>query len=190
MKIVQLIGTCPMNIGKTPALAEGVERWCCNDPRTYVRIGFPQALKTWTRWFNVHRPAHIEKRHPNFTRWAREQYLPIYTLEADATIPGNVIFPGLQLIARFDDNFFTHQAAWLVALAMAEGFERIELWGYQFGAGTMRTALTEHKYAFERPCITYWLARAKQMGIEVVAPPEAKLFAKKFIYGYEGPALQ
>ncbi len=182
-----------MNIHRTPlTVAEGVERWCCNDPKTYMRIRFPPALKTWTRWFNVHRPAHIEKRHSNFGPWMRKQdgSRPVYTLEPDASIPGNVIFPGLQLIAHFDDNFFTHQAAWLVALAIYEKFERIELWGYQFGAGSAPHSPTvKHKYAWERPCIIHWLARARQAGIEVVTPPEAKLHAKQFIYGYEGPPL-
>lgn len=191
MSTVQLIGTCPLNIRKTPLWDGRVERWCANDPHGYEQVGFKKALTTWTRWFNVHSNKHIEQRHPTFFPWAKQQDgRPIYTLEANAAIPGNEVFPGHALISHFNDDFFTHQAAWLVAFAMAEGFTRIELWGYQFGAGSKASLPNvKHKYAFERPCIMHWLARAKQAGIEVVVPPEARLYKKEFLYGYGGPAL-
>ncbi len=192
MKTVQLIGTCPLNVKKTPVWDGVCERWCANDPHGYEQIGFKKALGTWTRWFNVHSNAHIRQRHPRFFPWAETQDggRPIYTLEANPRIPGNRVFPGRELVARFADDFFTHQAAWLVACAMAEGFERIELWGYQFGAGSKASLPSvKHKYAWERPCITHWLARARHAGIEVVTPPEARLYHKEFLYGYEGPAL-
>ena len=187
MKIVQLIGTCPMNVRKTPAKVEGVERWCANDPKTYMRVRFPEALKTWTRWFNVHSPEHIRQRHPQFMHWAKQQdgTRHIYTRDVTPDIPGNVVFPGPALQRHFNDSYFTHQAAWLVAFAVYEGFERIELWGYQFGEG----AMTERKYAFERPCIQYWVGRARQAGVEVITPPEANLCHADYLYGYDGPPL-
>lgn len=187
MRTVQLIGTCPMNIRKTPAATPGVERWCANDPATYVRVGLPSALKTWTAWFNVHSPEHIRQRHPKFLPWARKHdgSRVVYTRDADATIPGNIVFPGPELVKRFGTRFFTCQAAWLMALAIQHGYERIELWGYQFGRG----AMTNRKYEFERPCIHYWIGRAEEAEIEVVLPPEAKLCHADYLYGYEGPPL-
>lgn len=196
-KTVQIIGTCPLNIKKTPAKIEGVERWCANDPAAYTKIGFQEALSTWTRWFNVHRPKHIALRHPNFTRWAQKHdgTRPIYTLEADPTIPGNRVFPGPHLQAFFGlsngerESFFTHQCAWLMALAIEEEFEVIELWGFQFGAGSKPSETVARKYAFERPAMHYWIGRARQAGIFVKLPPEAKLCHTDFLYGYDGPAL-
>lgn len=190
MATVQIIGTCPLNIRKTPPATPGVERWCANDPLGYRRIGF--SFLGWTRWFNVHSNEHIRQRHAGFMPWAlrKDGTRPIYTLEPNPQIPGNRVFPGRDIIETLKDDFFTHQAAWLVAYAMVEGFTRIELWGYQFGAGSKSSLPSvKHKYAWERPCITHWLARAKQAGIEVVVPPEARLYRKEFLYGYEGPPL-
>lgn len=194
-KTVQIIGTCPLNVRKTPELPAGVERWCANDPRTYTLIGFPRALTTYTRWFNVHRPRHIEKRHPCFLKWAREQTKPIYTLEPDPSIPNNRIFPGPHLQTYFQlspgeiESFFTHQCVWLMALAIEEEFKCIELWGFQFGEGGRASPALSRKYAFERPAIHYWIGRARQAGIYVKLPPEAKLCHTDYLYGYQGPPL-
>lgn len=189
MATVQLIGSCPANIRNTPPWDPTVERWCANDPHSYEQIGFKKALTTYTAWFNVHSNAHIKQRHPGFFPWleSRERKMPVYTLEPN---PGCIVFPGRELIQTLKDDFFTHQAAWLVAFAMVSGFTRIELWGYQFGAGARtESPRVRYKYAFERPCIIHWLARARERGIEVFVASEAKLHHKEFLYGYEGPVL-
>jgi hypothetical protein len=77
----------------------------------------------------------------------------------------------------------------LMALAMYEQFERIELWGYQFGEGSRASTERSRKYAFERPAMHYWIGRARQAGIDVVLPREAKLCHADYLYGYEGPQL-
>lgn len=194
MSTVQIIGTCPLNIKATPPYPKNgpyVSRWMANDPTAYTRIGFREP-DSWTAWFNVHRTNHIQQRHPNFFPWAKQQDgRPIYLLEnPPMKIPGLRLFPGQDIVTTLHDDFFTHQAAWLVAFAMVQGFTRIELWGFQFGAGSKSSlAKVKHKYAWERPCIIHWLARAKQAGIELVLPREARLHKKEFLYGYEGPPL-
>lgn len=181
---VQMIGTCPDTVSKvSPELPPNTERWMFNEP-----IRYPKTIRnTYTRWFDTHSNAHIAKRHPTFMDWAFQQdgARPIYTLEENL-FPGHKIFPGREVIAALKDDYFTHQAAFVVAYAIwLEEVERIELLAFSFGVG----GENNWKYAFERPCITYWVGRARQAGIEVITPPEAKLCNKKFLYGYEGPSL-
>jgi hypothetical protein len=193
-KIVQFIGGSRVNIKATPDnVALGAERWCANDPRTYMRLGFKPALKTWTRWFNVHSMRHIRERHPSAIPWYLRQdgFRPIYLLEVDDRIPGCVRFPGPELQEHFrisateQETFFTHQAVWMMALAIYEQFERIDLCGYAFGRG----GLAGRKYEFERPAMHYWIGRARQAGIEVNLPPEAQMCQADYLYGYGGPPL-
>lgn len=61
-------------------------------------------------------------------------------------------------------RYFTCSIAWLIALAVMEGFERIELWGVEI---SKRKPL----YAWERPCAFYWIQEAILRGIEVIWLP-------------------
>lgn len=183
MKTVQLIGTLPEGLPRVPRERGTAERWMFNEPKRYP----PDLRGTWTRWFDTHSNAHIEARHPSFQEWAMEQdgERPIYTLEPNPW-PAWRRFPGQEIMTALQDDYFTHQASWTVAYAIwLQRFDRLEFHAFSFGVG----GVNNWKYAFERPCIHYWIGRAKQAGMEVILPPEAKLCAKKFIYGYEGPSL-
>lgn len=168
-RTVQILGTGP-NIIETPN--SDAERWCANYHRAY-RIRFPEALTTWTRWFNLHTINHIKKRYPAGYRWYTEQSKPIYLQSAQEDISTSLAFPREELQAHFsiDGNpfrFFTCSVAWLMALAIYEGFERIELWGFHLST-------TNYKYRFERPCFFYWINRARELGIDVYLPPNIEV---------------
>lgn len=154
------------NIEGTPTI-NGAERWCGNHPRSY-RIKWPPALQTYTRWFNVHTINHIKTRYPSGYKWYTTQSKPIYLQEAQPDIPSSLTFPREQLQQHFATSdkpfgYFSCSAAWYIAFAIYEGFERIELWGFELSLGW--------KYAYERPCFFYWVERAKSLGIDVYIPP-------------------
>ena len=80
-------------------------------------------------------------------------------------VPLSEAFPRDTIISHFGHSYFTFSAAWFIALAIYEGFERIELYGFQ---------LSKYKplYARERPCFFYWIEQAKSRGVEITYPPE------------------
>ena len=168
--IVQIVGVAP-SANLLPPDAQGAQRWCFNVPHMY-RVRCPQLGETWTAWFNLHSAKWILQRYPHVYAWYRRQTKPVILQET---------FPGQELIAVLGSRYFTCSVAWLIALALSGADNtRIELWG--FGG--------DHKYAEQRPCIAYWIQRARALGIEVVTsvdfgePGDGANYTG-LLYGYE-----
>ena len=164
MAVVQILGTAP-NLSETPTLS-GAERWCGNHPRSY-RIKHPPAIQTYTRWFNVHTINHIKQRYPSGYAWYTKQTKPIYLQESQPDIPSSLAFPRHKLQQHFSIDgtpfrYFSCSVAWYIAFAIYEGFDCIELWGFELSLS--------HKYAYERPCFFYWVNRARSLGIDMFIP--------------------
>ena len=171
------------NLVSTPTTS-GVERWCSNVPRSYRLKGFQEALHTYTRWFNVHTIKHIKQRYPSAYNWYTQQSKPIYLQEAQSDITSSITFPRHEIQAHFSTDgtpfkFFSCSAAWQIAFAIMEGFERIELWGFQLRRS--------HQYDWERPCFFYWIERARQEGIDVYLPPDVEITEPGNPSYYDGP---
>lgn len=176
-RVVQILGTAG-NVGLTPDVP-GAERWCSNNPRVY-RIRFPQAMKTYTRWFNMHSHRHITTTYPSGYKWYQNQdgTRPIYLRDAvDPTIPGSVVFPGPLLMDYFanqgqQERFFTFSGSWFVALVTYEHLEvapveRVELWGIEMKR--------DRQWDHERPAMHYWMGRAEVAGIHFLIPEGVNL---------------
>lgn len=144
MRSVQIVGVAP-TVALTPAVVD--ERWCFNVPRVYRVRGLKDA-GSWTRWFNLHSARHQQRTYPQVVQWYTQQGKPVI-LQGE--------FPAAAIIEGFGTRYFTCSAAWLIALALMEGFERIELWG--IGG--------DHDYAQQQPCLAYWVQRARDAGVEV-----------------------
>lgn len=179
MKTVRIYGMAP-NLSNTPPVPPeevGTEVWLSNWHRGYI-IRLKRALSEWTRYFNLHSKAHQLKTYPNGYLWYQNNAKKgrIILRDADPDITPSEVFPGPQIQAHFSTDgtpfrYFTCSVCWFIALAIWERetgqvpWERIELWGFEVRA-------TKPKYAFERPCIAYWIDQAEQRGIEVWTPPE------------------
>jgi hypothetical protein len=109
--------------------------------------------------------------------WLKQEHaFPIYMLEWDERIPNAVEFPLDKLVRLFGREAFSSSMDYLLALALAEGYERIYLFGIEMGNGT--------EYAYQRPNFLYWLGRAEGMGVEIVEPEGFSLLPRR-LYGYE-----
>jgi hypothetical protein len=156
-----------------------------NDPKTYRKY-IADITDHYTRWFNLHSRAHMEKTYPRGLKWylSRDGSKPIYTQKFWADIPGCQAFPHSKIQSFFNTNYFTCSIAWLIAFAILEGFERIELWGFRLSDGK-----PGHAHAWERPCFFYWVKQARDRGIEVTYQQEIQ--ALPHIAGdpstYDGP---
>ena len=169
MKTVRILGTAG-NLPELPETPKGTEVWCCNSPDSYKRFtNLP--CSDYTRWFNLHSRAYIEATYPSGFKWLQNQdgSRPFYTLKFWPDIPGCVEFPRQQIqetfaINKVPNRYFTCSVTWLIAFAILEGFERIELWGFRLRDKPNRG---HNCYKFERPCFAYWVDQARKRGIEI-----------------------
>lgn len=174
---VQILGTAP-NLLDTPDT--NGERWCSGNPRAYRIKGPKGVLETYTRWFNVHTTRHIKARHPNAYEWYTEQSKPVYLQQAEPDVPASIPFPRQAIQDHFGGiKFFTCSVSWQLAFAIMEGFERIELWGFELRR--------EHQYDWERPCFFYWVEQARSRGIDVFIPPGVEITEPGNPADYTGP---
>jgi hypothetical protein len=164
-KVVRILGNAS-NLALMPPTPSGWEVWACNQKRGYNKW-LPRIIddSEWTRWFNLHSRKHMLATYPRDFGWYFEQTKPIYFQKHQPDIPTSHTFPRQQLQAYFPDDghYFTCSAAWLIALAIYEGFDRIELWGIEI-------AKRKWSYSWERPCMFYWIRKAESLGIEVWRP--------------------
>ena len=65
----------------------------------------------------------------------------------------------------------------MMALAIKKKPKEINLWGVEMDGGGA--------YAFEKPCVLYWLGQAEARGIKVTSA--SRLTEPVFLYGYEDP---
>jgi len=135
------------------------------------------------RWFEIHQPdarpdAHI----PDYIADLHQLTCPIYMVDVDPAYPTSVRYPLERVQAAVPPRYrayFTSSAAYMVALAMLEGFETIALYGIDCATGT--------EYELQKPCLEAWCSLAEGRGHEVIVPATSSLFKTPFMYGYEAP---
>lgn len=168
MKTVRIYGTA-RNVRESPAVVpDGVEVWLSNSPST-IQLRCPRALTQWTRWFNLHSKEHILGTYPSGYHYYQHKALerPVYLQKIQTDIPTSKAFPREAIQAYFATavrpmRYFTCSVCWLIAFAILEGFERIELWGFE-----LRDTKPGSAFEFERPCFAYWVKAAQDRGIDV-----------------------
>ena len=67
--------------------------------------------------------------------------------------------------------------AWLVALAINEGFEAISLFGVDL--------LQDEEYSKQKPCIEFWLGVASGKGIKISIQESSNLLKPQKLYGID-----
>lgn len=172
MKTVRILGSAP-NLQDMLQLPDGDEMWMANNPKVVRKYLTPEVFERWTRWFNLHSRHHMETTYPVGFNWYRMQdgSRPFYTQVVWHDIPGCVEFPGKQLLEAFPEagRYHTCSITWMTALAIHEGFERIEYYGLVLRD---KKRPQHQDYTFERRCFFYWVNKAKERGIEVTYPSE------------------
>jgi hypothetical protein len=186
MKTVRIYGMADNLV--LPPVVPGTEHWLCNDPVMSYSRTWAEAQSVWTRWFNLHSIDHIKCLYfRGYAWWAgqTDSTKRIVLQEKDANIPLSEAFPKDDIIRFFETRYFTFTTAWLIALAIYEGFERIELLGFRLDPRNPR-------YARQRPCFFYWVEEARRWGCEVIIPedvgweaPGNALDYPGELYGYE-----
>lgn len=147
------------------------------------------------RWFEIHSMTDLRQQlswrkrgrrtFAGYMRYMRQLKCPVYMQRVHPRIPNSVVFPKDQLVAEFG-RCFTSTAAFLLALAIHEGYEEIGLWGID---------LVGPRYSRQRPAIRYLLAVARSRGIKIRVPrsfsrririPSRPVFVRtRVLYAYD-----
>lgn len=179
MKTVALVGLS--KISAPPGeFAPGVEVWTCN--QGHLRYKFH-------RIFDMH-PLELildphfvtendQEPHHAFLWQPHEQ--PIYMLQHYDEIPASVPYPigEIELLTCGGWLKFTSSFTYMIAMAIKESFERIEIYGFDMVSG--------EEWFYQREEGLKWISYAKGLGIDVYITPESGLNSKVTLrYGYEG----
>jgi hypothetical protein len=136
--------------------------------------------------FQLHQPAIWRnpgnRTDPGHYDWLKTQTgVPVYMQEKYADVPMSIAYPLDEiktfLLSGFNlKNVFSSTLAYCMALAIHQGYERIETYGIELG--------TETEYFHQREGFTFWVGYALGRGIQVRC--ETTQLLKAPLYGYEG----
>jgi hypothetical protein len=171
-RIVVLAGTATSSRDLVHQQPADAEVWGLNASYTW--------MPRWSRWFEMHdrdRYHHIQGEHLD---WLRAQTCPIYMPRRYEDIPASVAYP-LEWVTqggRFRP-LLTSSIAYMIALAVAEGFDEIRFAGIDMAM--------DSEYAYQRAACEYWIGVAEALGRKVVIPGNSPI-GKAPLYGQEAPS--
>jgi hypothetical protein len=177
-KKVAIVGSASSTRDKAPFDDEEFEIWGLAW-RDYKRC---------TRFFDIHGVGPHRKRvQPEYEKRLAALGAPVYLRESVPGVPNGVTYPIDSIISflnsfdkHADGDYFASSVAYMIALAMYEGFEEIQIYGIDL--------LTDDEYSHQRPNAEYFIGLARGKGISVYVPPESALLTFGFRYGYETQA--
>lgn len=141
-----------------------------------------------TRWFQMHIKKSFTKEHKcRHWEWLQEEHpFPIYMLQDFDDVPNCVPYPLRKIQNELIGSFyrgeekvkklFSSTVCYQLALALYEGFERIEFFGV--------TLLLEGEYGWQREAMAFWMGKADGMGVDTWLPEQCSLLSQP-LYGYE-----
>jgi hypothetical protein len=180
-KTVAMVGMATTSRHLAPYDDETIPIWALNESAT-PRFDY---LKRITRIYQLHpewdftRPGNHN--YEDYPKWIREKHpFEIMMQEREDKYPSSVKFPMEEIIARFGNEslYFTSTAPYMIAHALLEGYNRIEMYGFEMAA--------DEEYSNQKPCAEFWLGVAIGCGCEIYLPPGNPLLGKEMqLYGYE-----
>lgn len=160
---------------------EEAEVWSLNRFWRAVDDNGEPWVKRWDRWFEIHPPVthdiESEETAKNPHReWLEEEHdFPIYFLQDSDRFPSGVHYP-IEKIGPEFDGYLSSSISYMMALAIHEGFDRIELYGVEMPVGS--------DYFWQRPNMMWLIGLAEGEGIEVFIPPQSSLKGEP-MYAYQ-----
>lgn len=151
MKIA-ILGAHPSSLANAPYRDKDWTIWACS----FRNVG---QVPRHDLWFELHDPLGHEK----YVAWlARQESVMVRTNAGKEQVPNASVYPEAELRAQFGNFFFTSSIAYMLALAVSKKPDAIGLWGVQMAQ--------KHEYEYQRPGCQYFIQRAWDLGVEVIAP--------------------
>jgi len=178
MKKVALVGFSTATRHQAPFEDESVEIWGCNEG--YV-LPFPRIA----RWFQLHNYQTFSRENNqndlNHYAWLKSVTdFPIYMQRVYPNIPMSVQYPIDAIVEYFGLPYFSSTFAYMIALAIYEGYEWIGHYGFEMA--------TDSEYFHQRPNAEYLIGWAKGKGIYVQSPVDGNLLRGR-MYAYEDESI-
>lgn len=134
-----------------------------------------------TRWYEMHKDyLSDEVKGTDYKKWLRECPIPLYMIERHPEYPSSVCYPIEERTQQFGECW-TSSISYMIADAIAEGFEEIGVYGIDL------IHETEYWYQKYAAMMLLWYAKAK--GITITVPEDSallKMYGKStWRYGYE-----
>ena len=163
------------------------EIWTMN--HAYKVLG--DALPRIDRLFEIHPEDWIRRKELSsaveYWEWLKQPHdFPVYMMDVHPEVPASVRYPfdeiNQALFSNFHTNtgdlikFYTSSVSFMLAMAIYEDFDRIELYGVEM--------LSSTEYAYQYPGGAFMIGAALGSGIEVVIHEKSHL-CKARLYAYE-----
>jgi hypothetical protein len=157
---------CAQSYLQAPFEDESVEIWTLNS-------ALINQVPRFTRHFDIHIP-HIYINCPHL-EWLKDNQHKLYISDKCSELPNaNII--DWKMLAKKHDNYFTSTIAWLMAYALEfNDLTDIYLCGVDLACN--------EEYAVQRPCVEYFVGKAKERGINVHIQESSTILKSKKLYG-------
>ncbi|MDX1744988.1 MAG: hypothetical protein R3324_03545 [Halobacteriales archaeon] len=141
--------------------------------------------RPWTRWFQLH---DIDEHHgddPDHLMWLRQTSLPVYVWPEHVAkysekygFTNLIPYPRDWILNEFG-TYFTNSISWMMALAIAENFSHMGVYGVDMAQDTVIGG----EYSQQRPSCEYFIGLARGRGISVTIPDTSDLLKTLSLYG-------
>lgn len=164
-RTVVIVGLSPTSRDLVADEPEGIEIWGLN--HAHAVFG-PQVLSKFTRWFQIHPFQEMAARQleqHQHVEWLAQAKIPVYLDEVRPEVPMSRAYPRtevLKFLKMEDLDYLTSTVAYMLALALMEGFTTIRLLGIDLS--------TKEEYVRERPNFEFLLGIAHHMDVSIELP--------------------
>jgi len=157
VKSVAFVGFATTTRNLTPWEDKNIEIWGLN------RAHQQEWMKRWDAWFQLHSMNYLKKcigqsdGDRDHYEWLTKKHdFPLYCSEVFPEFPSSVRFPIEEVRKRYG-NFYTSTFAYMMAVAMLQGYKHIEAYGFEMAAGT--------EYYYQRDSAEYFMGLAQDWNI-------------------------
>jgi len=176
-KRLAIVGTCPSSKMLAPYGDAGVDIWACSPDNA------GGVLPRITRFFEIHGDLSMPggEDWSGYIDWlnrsAKAGDFELVVQDRGLFPHANHTLPADHLIKQFGRLFFSSTPAWMMALALAERYTEIGLFGLDMSS--------RHEYVLQRPGMQHFIELAEQQyAVRVYAPMESDILQPPPLYGY------
>lgn len=174
-----ILGTAS-TLGSTPWDKKEYDYWGCSPVITHE----PAQGKRIDVLFELH---HMEYwGQEAVSKRLNDSNVPIFMLKETPFIKNSITYPIKEIQEEIKNvylkKYFTNTIAYMIALAILMGYERIELYGVHMSA---KLKDGDDEYERQKPCCEAWLAYGAGKDVEMLIPDESDIFKCPIMYGYD-----
>jgi hypothetical protein len=179
-KTVAIVGSHYKTRELAPYQNNNIDIWVCNSDVTRPWC------KRQTAVFEIHPPGEYAVLDADYWKWLQEnKTVRVIMNDIDPRVPMSEKYPLEKICNKFlyrfwrgkkRNRYFTTTVAYAIALAIYQGYERIELYGVELEVGT--------EYVYQRDSVGLWVGIALGQGVEFWEPETCILFDAP-LYGYD-----